>query len=827
MNWQNQSLSLFKVSIEQLFKELYFASTEDDVDKVINNHPDIFKQENWYPLSGNENNFGVIENQQSNPIAALIEKITNSIDAVLMKKCLEAHTDPKSERAPKSMEGAKARYFENHGDWDLPRYRKQQAESIQIIADGPKLNTSLIIYDDGEGQHPEDFENTFLSLLYGNKNEIHFVQGKYNMGGSGAIVFCGKKRYQLIGSKRYDNAGKFGFTLIRQHPLSKEEEKTKKNTWYEYLKVDEDIPAFDVVEQDLGLCNRKFTTGTIIKLYSYDLPAGSRSVISRDLNQSINEYLFEPVLPVIAVDKKERYPDDRNLERDLYGLKRRLEQDDNKYVDKNYSDEFNNALFGKMKVTCYVFRTRIDNRSVKDTKETIRREFFKNNMSVLFSVNGQVHGHYTSEFITRSLKLNLLKEHLLIHVDCTNMDYDFRKELFMASRDRLKDGEETRALRKFLAEKLGDKNGYLAEIQKTRKDSIAVEDGDANELLKSLTQNLPMDSDLMKLLSQTLKLDQQTNGNHAKKEHSKAKKKRDDTQPFNPQRFPSFFKRRARGPAEKAVTVPIDGEQTIYFDTDVEDHYFDRIEEPGELTIALLGFKTNDTQGGNAPGQIDQIEDIFNVRKSSPQEGTIKLHLNPQEGTHIGDAAQIKASLSDPSGEFHSEILWVKIGDPKGPKPPSKKKEEAEIPNLGLPELILTYQKEKGNAVTWEAFESATSKGMDHSTIMYPMTNGKELERIYINMDSTVLKNFKSRTRSPNEEQLQLADQKYIAPVYFHTLFLYTITKNLKYKFAQEEDTGDSDVELDDYLKDLFESHYAEFLLNFSTADGVLQLLED
>ena len=86
------------------------------------------------------------------------------------------------------------------------------------------------------------------------------------------------------------------------------------------MKVDEDIPAFDVVEQDLGLCNRKFTTGTIIKLYSYDLPAGSRSVISRDLNQSINEYLFEPVLPAITVDKKERYPDDRNLERDLYGL---------------------------------------------------------------------------------------------------------------------------------------------------------------------------------------------------------------------------------------------------------------------------------------------------------------------------------------------------------------------------------------------------------------------------------------------------------------------------------------------------------------------------
>lgn len=452
------------MQLNELFKELYFAKTEDDVDSVIKADPEVFKRENWHPLGGNENNFGVIENQQSSPIAALIEKITNSIDAVLMKKCSEAGIDPKSARAPQSMEEAKAKFFENHSNWDLSRYRKQQSESIQIIADGPRFNTSLIIYDDGEGQHPHRFEDTFLSLLSGNKNEIHFVQGKYNMGGSGAIVFCGKKRYQLIGSKRYDNSGQFGFTLIREHSLSKEEEKTKKNTWYEYLKIDGEIPAFHAEQQNLGLHNRMFTTGTIIKLYSYDLPTGSRSVISRDLNQSINEYLFEPVLPVITVDAKERYPKDRYLERPLYGLKRRLEQDDSKYVEEYFSEDFDAELFGKMKVTCYVFQTKMDDRSVKETKEAIRREFFKNNMSVLFSLNGQVHGHYTSEFITRSLKLNLLKEHLLIHVDCTNMKLGFRKELFMASRDRLKGGEETGALRKFLADKLGSKNGRLAEI---------------------------------------------------------------------------------------------------------------------------------------------------------------------------------------------------------------------------------------------------------------------------------------------------------------------------------------------------------------------------
>ena len=190
----------------------------------------FFKPENWYPLGEDENYFAVIENQQSTPIAALIEKITNSIDAVLMKKCLEADINPKSNQAPQSMDEARTIFFPSHRDWDLARYRNEQAESIQIIADGPKRNTSLIIYDDGEGQHPEEFENTFLSLLRGNKNEIHFVQGRYNMGGSGAIVFCGKKRYQLIGSKRYDNTGEFGFTLIREHPLSEAEAGIKKNT---------------------------------------------------------------------------------------------------------------------------------------------------------------------------------------------------------------------------------------------------------------------------------------------------------------------------------------------------------------------------------------------------------------------------------------------------------------------------------------------------------------------------------------------------------------------------------------------------------------------
>jgi len=199
---------------QELFNQLFSAKNESEVDDVLAEHPQIFQPSNWYPLAGNESNFGIIENQQSNPVAAIVEKLTNASDAILMRRCLEEGVDPKSGNAPRSVEEAITRFFPRYKDWDMSINRNEQAQRIQIIGDGYKgtsEDTSLVIYDDGEGQHPEKFEATFLSLVSGNKNEIHFVQGKYNMGGSGAIVFCGKKRYQLIASKRFDGKGLFGF----------------------------------------------------------------------------------------------------------------------------------------------------------------------------------------------------------------------------------------------------------------------------------------------------------------------------------------------------------------------------------------------------------------------------------------------------------------------------------------------------------------------------------------------------------------------------------------------------------------------------------------
>ena len=181
-----------------------------------------------------------------------------------------------------------------------------------------------------------------------------------------------------------------------------------------------------------------------------------------------------------------------------------MEADGNKYIKERFSEDHHSPDIGSFKATAYIFNSRIPDRTVKETKETIRREFFKSNMSVLFSLNGQVHGHYTSEFITRSLKFHLLKDYLLIHVDCTNLKLDFRNELFMASRDRLKNGDESAELRKQLSDILS--KGRLKEIYSDWKESLTSQAESGDELLQDFSKNLPLDSELIKLLNQTFNL---------------------------------------------------------------------------------------------------------------------------------------------------------------------------------------------------------------------------------------------------------------------------------------------------------------------------------
>lgn len=788
---------------EQLFWLLYDAPDEDTVHDIIEHHPTTFRAENWRPLGGIEANYSVVENQQSNPVAALVEKIINSIDAILMRKCLEQGIDPRSPQAPRSVQEAVERFFPERRDWYFGQGRisdklNKQAESIQILRDGK----SLLIYDDGEGQHPENFETTFLSLLRKNKNDIHFVQGKYNMGGSGALVFCGEHRYQLIASKRYDGSGKFGFTLVRRHPLTREEQQAVKSTWYEYLTLDGAIPAFSIDELDLRLFKRNFRTGTVIKLYSYELTGNSD--VSRDLSRSVQEFLYDPALPFYMIQSRERGTIHTPW-RVVFGLKNRLEKEENEFVETFFSEAFRDRDFGAATVSVYVFKVRAGDRDVKKTRESIQENYFKNNMVVLFSVNGQVHGHYTSEFITRTLQYNLLKDHLLIHVDCTDMRPDFRNELFMASRDRLKQSRQATYLRQMLAKHL--KEGKLAEIYKQRKAQLSFDQTEDEALVREVAKSFESNAEFRRLLGQALKTpvlsSKPSQATSKPQEHQKA-----DRKPFQPKRYPTFFKIDAKPQGDRTIiTVPLNGTKTVRFETDVADDYFDRVEDPGDLQIALMDYVPNDARGGDRKGTVNEIVDVFSISRKSPSDGVIRISFDPNANAQVGDEMRVRVDLKNPAGDDFTQIFWVRIAEPSATP---KEVPPPEPEPLKMPQLVRVYKEVpegQPNAKTWDE----VPVDIDFKTVMRVVEEGDALQTVFVNMSSHALLEYKSKIRNASVEQLQLAENRYVTTVYAHTLFLYAINKRQNFGFLQ----NDNNVDLADYLHTVFDSAYTEFLLGF------------
>jgi hypothetical protein len=176
--------------------------------------------------------------------------------------------------------------------------------------------------------------------------------------------------------------------------------------------------------------------------------------------------------------------------------------------------------------------------------------------------------------------------------------------------------------------------------------------------------------------------------------------------------------------------------------------------------------------------------------------------------------------LSAPGGQLE-QIFMVKISDPekkaKDPKP-----EDEPDRRLGLPKPVMAYKEAGRGGVTWEELESRGIQ-MDHDVVVCPFLDSDSLSDICINMDSSALLTY--RAKLSNEEAIAVADKRYVSAVYFHTLFLYAITKNRKYEIVKRDAEGqEHSIELTDYVADLFKSFYAQFLLNFDTQELISAL---
>ena len=300
---------------QALFNALVQAEDEKSVVNTLKRAGYSFNNDDiWVPLGSNAGNFSVVGNQQENPAAAFIEKVVNSIDAVLMAECRRAGIDPESSAAPRSMKDAVEQFFHIHGgrlgNLTLSEQRAL-AKRIQIVATGEKASPCYCIVDDGEGQSPEEFPNTFLSTTQSSpKIKIDFVQGKFNAGGSGSLQFCGEQNMQLIASRRQPYAREsegsdedmWGFTVVRRRRPRDGE----RGSVFVYLAPKGQVLRFAAnainVLPDRSSKNspgraytRPLEYGTVVKLYNYRWPA--RGTATLETRRQLERALHVPCLP--------------------------------------------------------------------------------------------------------------------------------------------------------------------------------------------------------------------------------------------------------------------------------------------------------------------------------------------------------------------------------------------------------------------------------------------------------------------------------------------------------------------------------------------------
>jgi hypothetical protein len=285
---------------KKLLEDLLEAENEAAVLDALNQRGLLKDSSRWRYLGGMPNNQSIVHNQQSTAGAALIEKFTNGVDAILLRLCKAHGIDPRGGAAPSSMASAVSQWFGDLSEKDPQKIRMLAEDNLVLYATGSKQRPSLSIFDAGEGQLAEDFPKTFCSLIYGSddgsyKGAIPFVQGRFNMGGTGVLPFCSEERkLQLIVSRVPKDVAKgdhheWAFTLFCFFP-------SKQNPSWRYL-VGSDENVLTAGSEPLALVpkmgaksgevcaprERAVASGTLIKMYDYKAP---RSNICGELFKS-------------------------------------------------------------------------------------------------------------------------------------------------------------------------------------------------------------------------------------------------------------------------------------------------------------------------------------------------------------------------------------------------------------------------------------------------------------------------------------------------------------------------------------------------------------
>ena len=474
---------------KELCLKLIHADSEQEVVGLLEAYGLWSDKSLWRYYGDKENTFGVIGNQASSADAALVEKLINSIDARLTDECLKRGISPEASNAPQSIRDAVAQFFDDGRGWGTAglisewteKKRTEIARGITLAAtgSGPETgNPCLVVSDRGEGQLPEKFPDTFLSLSESNKLRAPFVHGKFNQGSTGALQFCGKHNCQLIVSKRNPKLvdsksanpsdSHWGFTIVRRE----DPEEGRRNSVFTYLApigATENPRRGKVLhfaEAELAIFpegNKAYAVGsnhgTLIKLYEYNLKGYRTNILRKGgLLARLDILLPNPALPIRLHECRSGYGGkEGSYDTTLAGIQVRLDNDRGGNIEAGFPTTSTLKVAGEqLTAKIYAFK--------KGRAETYRR-----NEGLIFTMNGQTHGSLTSDFFRRGrVGLGYLADSLLVIADCNNFRTRIREDLFMTSRERLRKSDFREEMESSL-EEMVRQNQLLRDLKERRR----------------------------------------------------------------------------------------------------------------------------------------------------------------------------------------------------------------------------------------------------------------------------------------------------------------------------------------------------------------------
>lgn len=622
---------------KKLLLALLDCESEDDAITTLNKLR-LFDEANakrWVSLGKMPNNQSVVHAQQSTPAAALVEKFTNALDAILLRKCKAEKIDPRGPDAPENMRMAVERWYGELPEKTPTEIRAIAEENLVLYATGSKQRPSLSIYDAGEGQLPEAFPSTFCSLVYGSdegsyKGAVPFVQGRFNMGGTGVLPFCGDDRkMQLIVSRvptDVENAPhEWAFTIFSFFP-------SRQSPSWKYL-VGPDGKIMTAESEPLGLIpmagaksgeacpprERKVAHGTLVKMYDYKAP---RSNICGELFKKLEEYLLRPMLPLRIYECRPEYK--ANVMQvtvwdrfSAWANRGKLEEG----FEDGASIAISLSTGETIPAEIRVFKSEAAGDDDVEHPQTGLRAL----------INGQSHAKRDVQFFkTKAVDKEHIGGSMLVTLDCSDLGQTSRNALFMSNRETFREDPLLTELFRKLQNELRNHEGLIALDQKRYQEKIrnATSDDEGINALEELLNTDPALADMFGSMVQ---------GRVAAKTiaaSAPGPKVEGEPEKFIGTDYPSFF-RRKDGSTSVDIDLPQRGDASCSFLTDVKNNYLTRSRHKGrcefagevEPTVRLfngrLTFTFNEIKYKKPLGSMFEV----NVRISDHSHGPWTLSI--------------------------------------------------------------------------------------------------------------------------------------------------------------------------------------------------------